>query len=1299
MACHRRTFPAPFHGLILPVVQFGLLFTATCCLGQGTPLNDRLLEEPLAAIVKDAQAKGNPARGAFSFYQPELNCARCHEANQSGRRLGPDLTEKRPVDWQHLAQSLLQPSAQIKTGYETVQVLTLEGRMLSGILVEESDDQLIIDQIEQAEKPLVLAKDDLEAWKKTAVSTMPAGLVNQLPDRAALLDLVSYLAAVAEGGSSVADRLRPPSVALAPLPAYESRVDHARLIRDLNQETLAMGEEIFKLRCASCHGNLKQEGSMPTSLRFAEGEFKRGSDPYSMYQTLTHGFGMMVPQRWMVPRQKYAVIQYIRQHFLQTHNSDQHFEVTSDYLASLPEGDTVGPEPVLAKPWTAMDYGPSLNNTIEVSQDGSNIAQKGIVVRLDSGPGGVESGKHWMMYEHDTLRVAGAWSDSFVDYEGIHFNGAHNRHPRVSGNIQFANPTGPGFAKPDNKQTLSQRFEDQRIVGRDGKHYGPLPRQWARFEGLYRFGPKTILQYRIGQTRILESPGLTFDGTQPIYTRNLSLPERKEELIIQIASQVGERVDGDAASPTSLLVLPESGTNTDDSQTQPGEVVFDGKRYYQTAADPFDWFGQPFSIVAQIKTRDDGTILALTRDQSKWVSQGQTLFLRGGKPTFDIGWVGDVTADRTINDGQPHEVVMTSAAGQIDFWIDGKRAGGGQLKPEARLADAVLRVGKTNDNFPNTSAWQGQLTQLRFYQRKLSPAEVTDSRQRDEAGLVADWNHVAGGKLQNFAAPNKMPVATGAAELAASGNGLMVSVSMTQGVDRPELLFDGTNVRLRVPPGPKTDLLVAHASVADRAMGKRLKATASCLEPRDLEPMTQGGVANYPETLTTDVVQGESDEGPFAVDVFRRPTENPWNCRMRLTGIDFFPDSDAAIVTAWDGSVWKLTGLSTEQVQWRRFAYGLFQPLGVKIVAGKIYVICRDQLVRLVDLNEDGEADWYQNFNSDHQVTEHFHEFAAGLQVDDQGRFYYAKCARHAKPALVPQHGTLVRISADGSSSEILANGFRAPNGVCLNPDGTYFMTDQEGHWTPKNRINLVHEGGFYGNMMGYHDGVSEDDNAMEQPVCWITNAFDRSPSELVWVDSAKWGSLNGSLLNLSYGYGQIYVVLRQRIGDSIQGGMIRLPIERFPTGVMRGRFHPVDGQFYCCGMYAWAGNQQQPGGLYRIRYTGKPIKTVLGLRATGNQLQLTFSDPLDLTVASDAKRYEVRSWGLKRNSGYGSAHLNEQTLEVASAEVSQNGKRVTLTVPDLEPTRGMEIRFELQSKNGSVVEGSIHNTIHRLQQ
>jgi len=128
-----------------------------------------------------------------------------------------------------------------------------------------------------------------------------------------------------------------------------------------------------------------------------------------MYQTLTHGYGMMTPQTWTVPQQKYDVIHYIREAYLKPHNPSQFVKVDDRYLAGLPRGTQRGPKPSNIDPWVSMNYGPSLMATLEVGTRG-NFAYKGIAVRLDNGPGGVSRGRHWMLFDHDTLRVAAAWS-------------------------------------------------------------------------------------------------------------------------------------------------------------------------------------------------------------------------------------------------------------------------------------------------------------------------------------------------------------------------------------------------------------------------------------------------------------------------------------------------------------------------------------------------------------------------------------------------------------------------------------------------------------------------------------------------------------------------------------------------------------------------------------------------------------------------------------------------------------------------------------------------------------------------
>ncbi|MDP4679541.1 MAG: hypothetical protein NWS46_04150, partial [Cyclobacteriaceae bacterium] len=456
-------------------------------------------------------------------------------------------------------------------------------------------------------------------------------------------------------------------------------------------------------------------------------------------------------------------------------------------------------------------------------------------------------------------------------------------------------------------------------------------------------------------------------------------------------------------------------------------------------------------------------------------------------------------------------------------------------------------------------------------------------------------------------------------------------------------------------------------------------------DPLSLDQFTKGGNAHFPEVLTTEIEQMNAD-GPFIVDVLSAPKDNKWYSRLRMSGIDFFKDDDKAVVCCTEGDVWLIKGLTKGEgkLTWKRIAAGLFQPLGIKVIDEEIYVTCRNQIAILRDLNNDEETDFYESFNSDQQVTDHFHEFAMGLQTDDQGNLYYAKSGRHAREALVPQHGTLLKVSKDGAKTEIIANGFRAANGVCLNPDGSFVVTDQEGHWNPMNRINWVSENGFYGNMFGYNPPADSSDEAMLPPMSWVDRKLDRSPSELLWVNSEQWGPFNGSLLNLSYGYGKVFLVPHEKVNGQMQGSFFQLPIPIFPTGVMRGRFHPSDGQLYACGMSAWGTQQNtEPGGLYRIRFTGKPVVAPVKINAVREGVLLEFATILDKNSAENILNYSVKTWALKRTRNYGSKHYDEKELNVLRSELASDGKSVMLYILGMKPVWQMEILFRLKDKAG----------------
>jgi putative heme-binding domain-containing protein len=1282
-------------------------------------LEQELLDEDPADLAKAARDQGDPTRGAIVFYQQHLTCTKCHAFDDDRQLLGPDLTkpEKKPTD-EFLVQSVLRPSKEIRKGYETVVVITDEGKSFTGLLVDDNDKQLVLRDPNQDGKSLVFPKDEIDEYEHSPQSVMPAALVNQLANRQQFLDLVRYVMEIAEKGPERAQELEPASsLYVLAVPEYEKRIDHAGMIADLNQESFGRGAAIYDRLCINCHGTKDRPGSLPTSLRFASDKFRNGSDPHSMYKTLTYGFGMMTPQTWMVPQQKYDVIHYVRETYLKPHNPTQYVEPDRAYLATLPKGDTRGPAPSKYEPWVAMDYGPNLIASYEIGKNASNFAYKGIAIRLDTGPGGVTRGRHWMLYDEDTFRVAGAWSgEGFIDYNAIMLNGKHAIHPRIVGQLQFENKTGPGWGHPE-----TGRFDDPRFRGRDDRPYGPLPRDWAKYQGMYHYGHRVILSYTVGDTAVLEMPSADASSDPPIFLRTMNIGPRRRDMILQVAQETGTQAGlhpiADNELADRITVFGAGGVPVAETPAaEPGQaesgLTFDGGTSVQIgSADAFDMTHKDYTVYARIKTRADGSVFSKTAPSDTWVRDGKTLFIRGGRLCFDIGWVGDVSAKPPVNDGRWHDVAMTweHGSGTARLYVDGQLAGSGKLQPKGNAPGHVVRLGFTAGNFPRPQTFfKGQMSDVRFYQRLLDDDDVDALTEADRAddGLVARWeDRVVGGSTVRDASGNghdgEVVKGRPRPTTAAPREGVVVT-----GISRPIagaqwLASTDGSLRLKIPAGDrplKFNLSVARAENADEIppLVERMGKDESGM---DLKAFTAGGPPRWPGTLATKAIVG-NDDGPLAIDRLTHPATNPWFCRVRLTGFDFMPDNKRVAVCSWDGDVWMVDGIDRpdEALTWQRIASGLFQPLGLKVIDGKIYVTCRDQIAVLHDFNDDGETDYYECFNNDHQVTEHFHEFAMGLQADREGNFYYAKSARHAKPALVPHHGTLLRVSKDGSRTEILAKGFRAANGVCINPDGSFFVTDQEGHWMPKNRINWVpRKGGFYGNMYGYHDVTDSSDEAMLPPLCWITNAYDRSPAELLWVTSDQWGPLKGSLLNTSYGYGMVYIVPHEKVNGQLQGGVSRLPIPEFPTGVMRGRFHPVDGQLYLCGMFAWAGSRNQPGGFYRLRYTGNPIHVPTGLRATREGLEITFSGTLDREVAANPANYNIKIWGLKRSAGYGSAHINERPLAVKAAELSSDAKTVTLQVPDLQPTWGMEIRYRLRGSDGEKVEASIHGTIHAL--
>ena len=198
------------------------------------------------------------------------------------------------------------------------------------------------------------------------------------------------------------------------------------------------------------------------------------------------------------------------------------------------------------------------------------------------------------------------------------------------------------------------------------------------------------------------------------------------------------------------------------------------------------------------------------------------------------------------------------------------------------------------------------------------------------------------------------------------------------------------------------------------------------------------------------------------------------------------------------------------------------------------------------------------------------------------------------------------------------------------------------------------------------------------------------------------WGDLSGKLLGLSYGTGEVYLILEDEVEGVHQGGFVPLPIET-PTGTMRGRFHP-DGSLYLSGLFGWSSNKTDPGGFYRVRKTDAPLPYPLQVRALTDGLLITFNEPMTTDKEALVSAFKLEGWNYRWSSNYGSPKLDldegeEGTtkLSIASATLSKDGKQVRLTIPEMKPAMQMHLNWALEFDEIGPAQSFVHFTVHRL--
>src|ERR1051326_2889792 len=179
--------------------------------------------------------------------------------------------------------------------------------------------------------------------------------------------------------------------------------------------------------------------------------------------------------------------------------------------ARFAAGQPAGIEPVRGPFWSGTIRGGG-RNTI--------IAEKGIVVTV-----GAEK-KAYVCYDTDLVRLSLAWTGGFLEFGNTLTRIEWPPPPQVKGTPVFGTRPTPGWARRGD-------FEDPRP-----HHQGPLPKDWAHYQGLYVAGDQVVLKYTVGDIQVLEAPGFENVNGQQIFTRTFQFDQATGDLALPLADGV-----------------------------------------------------------------------------------------------------------------------------------------------------------------------------------------------------------------------------------------------------------------------------------------------------------------------------------------------------------------------------------------------------------------------------------------------------------------------------------------------------------------------------------------------------------------------------------------------------------------------------------------------------------------------------------------------------------------------------------------------------------------------------------------
>jgi len=135
------------------------------------------------------QGTGNPYKGKQLFRE---QCGKCHKLFEEGGQIGPDLTSFKRDNLERVLTNVVNPSLEIREGFENYIIETTDGRVVNGFLADKDTQVVVLRGVDG--QNLIFRRDEIEEMHVTPKSVMPEGTLSKLTEQQ-LRDLFAYVRA------------------------------------------------------------------------------------------------------------------------------------------------------------------------------------------------------------------------------------------------------------------------------------------------------------------------------------------------------------------------------------------------------------------------------------------------------------------------------------------------------------------------------------------------------------------------------------------------------------------------------------------------------------------------------------------------------------------------------------------------------------------------------------------------------------------------------------------------------------------------------------------------------------------------------------------------------------------------------------------------------------------------------------------------------------------------------------------------------------------------------------------------